>query len=131
MGVILFQCIHVPILTCCRPTTLDNLSNESATLLAAVFQHDTNELIGLSALACNEIPKLLAHITSLQSTSVPERKKVTLPLLSISKTPILNELEARWEIGDSEAAEFCKMKRKLLNKMELRKPNFKWLSNLT
>lgn len=107
------------------------MSNESATLLAAVFQHDTNELIGLSAVACNEIPKLLAHITSLQSTSVPERKKVTLPLMSVSKTPILNELEARWEIGDSEATEFCKSKRKLLHKMELRKPNFKWLSNLT
>ena len=118
------------LLTCCRPTTSDNLSNGSATLLAAVFQHDTSELIGLSALACNGIPQLLGHITSLESTSIPERKKVTLPLMSVSKTPILNELEARWEIGDSEATEFCKSKKKLLHKMELRKPNFKWLSGL-
>ena len=106
------------------------MSEESATLIAAVFQHDANELIGLSVVACKEIPHLLAHVTSLKSMSSPERKKVTLPLISVSKTPILNELEARWEIGDTEAIDFCKSKRKLLHKMDLRKPNFKWLSNL-
>ena len=115
----------------CRPATPDSLSNKNAVLIAAVFQQDTNELIGLGALACNEIPQLLAHITSLQSTAAPERKKATLPLISAAKTPILNELEARWEIGDSEATEFCRSKKKILHKMELRKPNFKWLSNLT
>ena len=115
---------------CCRPTVPKSLSEESATLIAAVFQHDANELIGLSVVACKEIPHLLAHVTSLKSMSSPERKKVTLPLISVSKTPILNELEARWEIGDTEAIDFCKSKRKLLHKMDLRKPNFKWLSNL-
>lgn len=125
--------LHLPLCLCffcCRPTVPKSLSEESATLLAAVFQHDANELIGLSVVACKEIPHLLAHVTSLKSTSGPERKKVTLPLISVSKTPILNELEARWEIGDTEAIDFCKSKRKLLHKMDLRKPNFKWLSNL-
>lgn len=107
------------------------MSEKSAAILAAVFQHDTNELIGLGVVPCKDIPHLFAHVTSLQSTASPERKKVTLPLISVFKTPILNELEARWEIGDNEATEFCKSKRRILQKMDLRKPNFRWLSNLS
>ena len=114
-----------------RPTVPENLSKQSATLFAAVFQHDTNELIGLGVVPGVEIPHLLGHVVSLQSTASPERKRVTLPLISVSKTLILNELEARWEIGDSDASDFYKTKRKLLQKMDLRKPNFRWLSNLS
>ena len=107
-----------------------SLNENSAILLAAVFQNDTNELIGVVVMQCKEIPHLLAHVTSLNSTSSPERKKVSLPLISISKTPILNELEARWEVGDAEATDFCKSKKRLLQKMDLRRPNFRWLASL-
>ena len=117
-------------LICRRPTQSENLSGKSAILLAAVFQNDTNELIGVGIVPCKEIPHLFAHVTSLNTASSPEREKVTLPLISISKTPILNELEARWEVGDSEATDFCKSKKRLLQMMNLRKPNFRWLASL-
>ena len=83
--------------------------------MLAVFDYDmisSNDFAGLCVVACKDIPRLDSGIASLGDPDAQVRKNLVLPLIHISATVTLHELETRKEASDSEASDAWKVYKK-------------------
>lgn len=97
------------------PANEKDLDRKGSILMLAVFDYDmmsSNDFAGLCIVACKDIPRLDSGIASLSDPDAQVRKNLVLPLIHISPTVALHELETRKEASDSEASDTWKVFKK-------------------
>ena len=96
----------------------------------AVCDDETNDTLGISVIHGSQIPRLYAHVRSLEQSNVPERRKLTLSVFIQKDSPTMKEIGARLEDNNPDISDFYKSNKRVLEGCQFRKPTYtKWLSH--